>query len=281
MFDHQSFPRRRSTASTTMRGWSKPSGGSASTGSQRALELFCPQHGRVDEREVRDRWDPAARVALRIAIGLQLLEVDGPDPGLLCELALGGLLGPLRRAHEASGEDPCTRKRRLDPLHQQHVKAPGQWGEHNGNRVHACRGRKAGRIDGCHAGGGTGVCTWWHRVRLWRRARLHVDGEREYRHGGTVPRRLPRDLRGCRRAGTWPRRSAIDAGDRLPRLDRAGPRRAHHRYREHPDRAAASSSTPCRKECRTSATNQGRSWRSASMPAGASPLRICSPNFET
>src|ERR1700693_5502442 len=38
MFDHQSLPRNRPTAPTTMRAWSNPNGGSASTGSHLALD---------------------------------------------------------------------------------------------------------------------------------------------------------------------------------------------------------------------------------------------------
>ncbi len=45
---------------------------------------------RGDEGEVRDRGQPAARVALGLRVGAQLLEVDGADPGLLAQLALRG-----------------------------------------------------------------------------------------------------------------------------------------------------------------------------------------------
>ena len=125
--------------------------------------LVRPQHRRVDEREVRDRRDPAARVALRVAVRLQLLEVDGADAGLLGELALGGLLGPLARAHEAAREHPRPRERRLGALHEQDVEPPRQRGEHDRDGVDARRSRKPRRVDGGHAGGAAGVCTWWHR----------------------------------------------------------------------------------------------------------------------
>ena len=61
--------------------------------------------------------------------------------------------------------------------------------------------------------------------------------------------------------------------DRVPRLDGARPRRPHHRSREHPHRTAARRPRRARRACRTSATNPGSSWRSASTPAAACPSR--------
>ena len=60
------------------------------------------QRLRGDERHVRDRREPAARVALRSGVRAQLLEVHGADAGLLAQLALGRLLGRLVGADEAA-----------------------------------------------------------------------------------------------------------------------------------------------------------------------------------
>ena len=120
MFDHQSFPRSRSTASTTIR-VVEPQGRERVDRLPPRARLVRPEHRRIDEGKVGDRGDPPTRVALRITVRLQLLEIHGADPGLLGELALGGLLGSFARAHEATGKHPRPRKRRLGALHEQDV----------------------------------------------------------------------------------------------------------------------------------------------------------------
>jgi len=109
--------------------------------------LIRSQHSGIDQREVRDSRDPATRVTLRIGIGFQLLEVHGADPGLLGELALGGLLRTLARAHEAAGEHPCPRKRVLAALDQQDVQAARQRGKDDRHGIHPGGSRKPRGID--------------------------------------------------------------------------------------------------------------------------------------
>ena len=99
------------------------------------------EHRGVDERQVGDGHDPAPRVTVRVAVGVELLEVDTADPGLLGELALGGLLGQLVIVHEAARERPAPLLRRLLAADEEDVQPPAEGGED-----HRVGGERGGRV---------------------------------------------------------------------------------------------------------------------------------------
>ena len=84
------------------------------------------------EREVGDRGQPAARVAVGARVGPQLLEVDRPDRGLLAQLALRGLARRLLRPHEPAGQRERPALRLLEPPREQDGQVAVDEGEHHG-----------------------------------------------------------------------------------------------------------------------------------------------------
>ena len=147
--------RRRQSPSSTIRAWSSASSGSASTGasSRRARRASAGQRLGRHERQVGDRGQPAARVALGLGVGAQLLEVHGADAGLLAQLALGGLLGRLLRADEAARQREHPALGLLEPAREQHGEPAVEQGEHDGVGGQPDRRRVArvvGRLDRGH-----------------------------------------------------------------------------------------------------------------------------------
>jgi hypothetical protein len=78
------------------------------------------------ERHVGDRRQPSARVAVRLGVRAQLLEVHAADAGLLAQLALGRLLGRLGLADEAARQREHAPLGLLEPARQQHAEPPVQ-----------------------------------------------------------------------------------------------------------------------------------------------------------
>ena len=116
--------------------------------------------GRVDvggdEAQVRSRELPFPRIALRVAAGLELLEVgELPDVDLRCEVAADRLLERLAALEEAARKRPCVLVRLAGTLTQQHLEDARahaqQDSERDVRRPRACSGRG---------------------VRLWHRGRL-------------------------------------------------------------------------------------------------------------
>ncbi|CAA9531787.1 MAG: hypothetical protein AVDCRST_MAG30-3859 [uncultured Solirubrobacteraceae bacterium] len=85
-----------------------------------------------DERHVGDRGQPPARVAGRVGVGAQLLEVDRADARLLAQLALRGLLRRLVRADEPARQGEGPRLRLLEAAGEQDAQDPVDEGEDDG-----------------------------------------------------------------------------------------------------------------------------------------------------
>ncbi len=81
-----------------------------------------------DEGGVGDGHDPHPRVAVRVGVGAQLLQVEGRDgvlgqPGLLGQLPAGRGPGGLPGQHEAAGQRPSALVRVLAAFDEQDVQA--------------------------------------------------------------------------------------------------------------------------------------------------------------
>jgi hypothetical protein len=84
----------------------------------------------LDQRVVRDRHDPLARIALERAEGVELLEERVGDAGLLAQLAARRLVERLVDVHEAARQGPRVRRRQR-ALDQEHLEVGGVEAEHD------------------------------------------------------------------------------------------------------------------------------------------------------
>ena len=73
----------------------------------RGLDLVI---GELDQRVVGDGHDPLARVSIERAVGVELLEKDLAQAGLLFELAQGRVLERLVDVDEAAGQRPLAQE---------------------------------------------------------------------------------------------------------------------------------------------------------------------------
>ena len=83
------------------------------------------------------RDDAGARIAARLAEGVQLLEDDAAHAGLLVELAPRGVVERLVDADEAAGQRPAAAVRRIGALDDQglqHAALDGQQHDVDGDR---------------------------------------------------------------------------------------------------------------------------------------------------
>ena len=109
-----------------MRAWSSASGGQGVDGLPRGVALGRRVLGQglgPHQGEVGDRRQPAARVAARLRVGAQLLEVHRAHAGLLAQLALRGLLGALVGADEPAREREGPALGLLEPAGEEHAEA--------------------------------------------------------------------------------------------------------------------------------------------------------------
>ena len=79
------------------------------------------RHSAGEQRVVRNRDHPAARIACRIAEGIELLEVDVPDARLLFELAARGIFERFPVANKPSRKRPASFERRHAATDEHHV----------------------------------------------------------------------------------------------------------------------------------------------------------------
>jgi hypothetical protein len=80
---------------------------------------------------VRHRDDAGARIALRIAEGIELLEEHAGHADLLLEQAASGILERFIETNEATRDLGLTLERGLGPLHQEHpVERGKEVGQH-------------------------------------------------------------------------------------------------------------------------------------------------------
>ena len=132
MPETSSSTRARSTASRRIRRWSKASSTlpveHVGHGDQRGVRGIGARGDRSDiakHREVRDRDDVHARVALGIAVCAELLQHgSGVDAGLLAQLTLRRAVERLCRPLEAAGYRPHAFERRLTAADEEHVQGP-------------------------------------------------------------------------------------------------------------------------------------------------------------
>src|SRR4051812_7185540 len=76
--------------------------------------------GQFHQSIIGDGDDAAARIAVRVAESIELLEKDVADSGLLLQLAQRSVVEALVHAHESAGERPATLERLHAALNQQH-----------------------------------------------------------------------------------------------------------------------------------------------------------------